>query len=160
MNPLSDLGMSDLFWDKYRKICTISESKIGRCGCGSGLPMAEFKIPIWTKKNGVTWAVHHSGPDNCLACQTRLMWRMATDAGDPNPHLLCEKFDLRKQAADQFERIFSNSGKVIISFSNDGHNTEHSCNDQLALAICLDELENQSVVQLKVVRGIEKLEAR
>ena len=70
MNPLSDLGMPDSFWEKYQKRCSKIEGEHPLCSCGSGLPITVNHIPLPT--TGIQWVTNDFLA--CLACSTRLLW--------------------------------------------------------------------------------------
>jgi len=76
MNPLSDIGMPDSFWEKFRKKCSKIQGDHPECECGSGLPITVNYIPLKTTK-GIVWAGGFIPGHNCLACDTRRLWKVA-----------------------------------------------------------------------------------
>jgi len=72
MNPLSDIGMPDNFWEKYRARCSKIEGLHPECQCGSGLPITVNHIPLWTKTE-IIWVTNSFL--SCLACATRSLWK-------------------------------------------------------------------------------------
>ena len=106
MNPLSDIGMPDWFWGKFRALCTHDEHSTEKCGCGSGLPLANCRIPLWTER-GIVYTEHWYGFfDRCLACQTRLLWRVASRTGTMNPPVLIEPSNIERAAWSDCTRSY------------------------------------------------------
>ena len=106
MNPLSDIGMPDWFWDKFRAMCTHDEHPTERCGCGSGLPLSNCRIPMMTR-SGIVYTEHWYGFfDHCLACQTRLLWNAASRAGTMNPPVLVEPSNAERSAWPECTRKY------------------------------------------------------
>lgn len=79
MNPLSDIGMPDYFWEKFQKMCSNIDGAAPECECGSGLPITVNRIPFRTAK-GIVWAGDWVPGLACLACDTRRLWRVAAEA--------------------------------------------------------------------------------
>lgn len=95
MNPLSDIGMSDDIWAKFKARFVIEESRDENgdliiCGmCSSGEPISLHHIFIGFDRNGRL--IHDYGTQgmfSCFACNMRRAWNVMRRAqGLPPFHL-------------------------------------------------------------------------